>query len=64
VVKAEQVLPIDATAHRVGSVPIRQALRKLQECHDGQPARSNSWLPPCGKQVRKVLIAEERAELI
>jgi len=46
--QTEQVLPIDATAHRVGRLPAWRDRR----------------LPSCGKQVRKVLIAEERAELI
>jgi hypothetical protein len=62
--QAKQVFPIDATAYRVDSLPIWQALRKLQECYDGQTTRGNRRLPARGKQVRKVVIAEERAELI
>ena len=62
--QAEPVVPIDATAYRIGRLAIWQGLRTRSERHGGQPTRGNGRLPSCGKQVRTIVIADERAELI
>ncbi len=60
----QQILPVEATAHGVGGLAVREMLGKLQQDDSGQPPGSFGGLPPLGIQGGKRFILEEGGELI
>src|SRR6266508_5633022 len=59
-----RTLPVDARAHGVGSLPISEAFPELQQRDERQSCGRLSRLTFCRKQIGKVSITEEHAELI
>ncbi len=63
-VTPQEVLPVDAAAHGVGRLPIRQPLPKLEERHQRQSPRCERRLPMRRGEGREGLIGEQRAEFV
>jgi hypothetical protein len=62
--EAEQVLPVDAGAHRLGGTPVRQVLAELQQGDQRQPPRRQPRLAELREQVGEVFVGEDGAELV
>jgi hypothetical protein len=63
-VEAQRVLPIQPCSHRVGGLPVGEALDELQYQHQRQPRRRPRRPPPCREQLGELLISEQRAKRI
>ena len=62
--KAEQVFPVDPGPHRLGRLPVGEALAELQEGDQGQPPRRQPGLAEPREQVGEALVREDGAELV
>lgn len=62
--QSQGVLPIDATAHRLGGLSIRESLQKLEDRHQRQPPGSLGGLPDRREQICKGLIGVDRPHFI
>ena len=62
--EAEQVLPVDAGAHRLGGTPVRQVLAEPQQGDQRQPPRRQPRLAELREQVGEVRVGEDGAELV
>ena len=60
----ERVLPVDAGAHGVGSLPITEVLQELEHRHKRQSPRGQAGLAPGGVEAVEVLVLVEGAELV
>jgi len=62
--QAEQVLPVDAGAHRLGRLAVGQVLAELEQGDQRQAPRRQARLAEPGEQVGEVGISEDGAELV
>ena len=60
----QQILPVDAAAHGIGGLPVREPFHELQEEHHRQPPRSQRGLTTARKQRGELLVLEERTALV
>jgi hypothetical protein len=60
----KQVLPVDPRPHCLGGLPVGQALTELQDGHQRQAPGRQPRLAEPGKQVGKIGIGEDSAELV
>jgi hypothetical protein len=63
-VKAQCVLPVQPCSHRVGGLPVGEALDELQHQHQRQPRRRPRRTSPCREQLGELLVGEQRAQRI
>jgi hypothetical protein len=59
--QAEYILPIDAGAHGIGSLPIRESLSVLHDADQGQTPWGLGWLPTAHKEILKIVILVQRS---
>jgi hypothetical protein len=57
--QAEQVLPVDARANRIGCLPVGQAFLKLEQRHQSEPYWRLGGLTLNGKDIGEVRVAEQ-----
>jgi len=57
-------LPVDAPAHRVGGLPVREVLGKLENGHQGQPPGRFGGPTSRRKQVREIGVLVDGSEVI
>jgi len=62
--QAECIFPRESITHSIGSLTIRQAFQKLEDCHQCEPPWGESGLTMGRKQVRKSLIGVDRPQHI
>jgi hypothetical protein len=62
--QSSHIFPIQPSPDRIGRLPIRQALQKLQHTDQCQPPRSQRRLTALRKEVGKLLILIDRSERI
>jgi len=62
--EAEEVLHVDAAAHRIGGLTVGQVLSELEHEHQGQPPGSLGWLAVCREQSGEALVRVEEAEVV
>ena len=62
--QAEQVLPVDARANRIGCLAVGQAFPKLEQGHQGEPYRGLGGLTLRGKDIGKVSVAEQHVQFV
>src|SRR3954471_21536216 len=60
----KQILPVDPRPHRLGRPPIGQVLTELQDGHQRQAPRWQGRPAELGKQVGKIRVGEDGAELV
>ena len=60
----EQVLPVDAGAHRLRGLPVGQVLAELQEGDQRQAPGRQARLAEPGEEVGEVGVGEDGAELV
>jgi hypothetical protein len=63
-IEAQRVLPVQPCSHRVGGLPVGEALDELQYQHQRQPRRRPRRPPPCREQLGELLISEQRPQRI
>jgi hypothetical protein len=63
-IEAEQVLPVDAGADRLGRLAVGEVRAALEHGDQGQPPGREGGLPTFGVEVGKVVVAKDRPELI
>jgi hypothetical protein len=54
--QTQSILPVQSTAHRIGSLTIGQILPELEDGDQRQAPRSIGWLSAIWKQIGKQLI--------
>jgi len=62
--QSQAILPIDATAHRLGGLSVRESLQKLEDRDQRQPPGRLGGLPDRREQIRKGLIGVDRPHFI
>ncbi len=62
--QSQGVLPIDATAHRLGGLSVRESLQKLEDRDQRQPPGSLGGLSDRREHIRKGLIGVDRPQFI
>jgi hypothetical protein len=62
--EAQQVLPVDAGADRLGRRAVGEVRAALEHGDQGQPPGREGGLLPFGVEVGKVVVAKDRPELI
>jgi hypothetical protein len=62
--QAQRVLPVDAGAHRVGRLAVRQALRELHQRHQGELRRGERGLAEEREERGELPIGVEAAQLV
>jgi hypothetical protein len=62
--QAEGVLPVDARAHGVGGLPVREALGELHHAHQDQPPRGQGRLPAPREEAGEVLVLPHDPQLV
>ena len=63
-VESQKVLPVDPRPHRLGSLPIAQALPELHQGHQRQPPGRVGRLTVGREKVGEVAVCENAAELV
>ena len=62
--QAEGVFPVDAPAHRVGGLAIRQPFRELEDRHQGELRRGDRRLAVLGEEGGELRVAVDRPERV